>query len=53
MLDSWIKRHLVECRDLGKEPEFNKKRFWPEPDRETIERRTRELMIEHQDKQAE
>lgn len=50
MLKGWIARHLVECKDLGKEPEFNKKPFWPEPDRETIARRIKELTIEHKNK---
>lgn len=53
MLDGWIKRHLFECKDIGPEPEFNKNPFWPEPDRETIERRTKELMLEHKNQQAE
>lgn len=53
MLENWIKRHLFECKDIGPEPELNKNPFWEEPSKETIEKRTRELMIEHQNEQTE
>jgi hypothetical protein len=53
MLEQWIKRHLFDCKDIGKTPKLNAKPFWDEPTKETIEKRIKELQIEHHNKQAE